>query len=130
MVLTPEAIDKLKGKTILVVDDENELREVVSTLFKRAGCEILEAENGVLARDQIEKSKVDIVITDVRMSGGDGVELLEWIKKRSGKQPVVILVTGFADISESEALSRGAKAVLAKPFRLQTIVSTVTEAMG
>ncbi|MBL7714494.1 MAG: response regulator [Bdellovibrionales bacterium] len=130
MVLTPEAIDKLKGKTILVVDDENELREVVSTLFKRAGCTILEAENGILARNQIEKTNVDIVITDVRMSGGDGVELLEWIKKRTGHQPVVILVTGFADISESEALSRGAKAVLAKPFRLQTIVTTVTEAMG
>lgn len=128
-MLTPELTAILSGKKILVVDDENDLRDIVSAVFRRAGCEILEAENGRRALEMIVQQPVDVVITDIRMSGGDGVELLTEVRKRDAARPAVILITGFSDLTETEALRRGANAILAKPFRLQTILDAVVKSL-
>jgi len=120
----------LAGRRVLVVDDESDLREIVGTLFQRLGCPVIEAKNGGAAIALLGRESVDVVITDVRMSGGDGVELLRQVRLKDPKRPAVILVTGFSDLPEEDALKLGASAVIAKPFRLQTLVEAVSKALG
>ncbi len=129
-MLNQELTRVLQGKRLLVVDDENDLRDIVSAVFRRAGCEILEAENGRSALEIVARESIDVVITDIRMSGGDGVELLTEIRRRNVSSPAVVLITGFSDLTEEEALRKGANAILAKPFRLQTILDVVAKAIS
>lgn len=109
-------MDVLKGKTVLIVDDEPDLREIMIFEFESHGCQIIEAENGKIAFDLFLKNDVDLVISDVRMPGGDGIELLEKIRGKDKKKPVIILVSGFADVSREEAIKKGANSLEMKPI--------------
>lgn len=114
---------KLKGKTILVVDDESELRKAIVYDIKRLGCHVLEASCGNEAIEIVKKNRIDAVISDVRMPNGTGVELLEQIRKLNPEIPVVLLITGFADISKEEVMSKGAHEILDKPIDRKKLIS-------
>lgn len=115
-------------KTILIVDDEPDLREILRLEFEAEGWNVIEAENGTKAFETFQNSKIDAVASDVRMPGGDGVSLLEKIKAVSPKTPVVLL-TGFADIQEKDALAKGALAMVKKPFDLVSVISLINGAL-
>lgn len=102
-------------KTILIVDDEEDLRDALCFDFKRQGYNVLQAENGRVAYQLVKDNPVAIVLSDVRMAGGDGVELLKNIKETHPEIPL-ILSTGFAEIGIDEAYAMGAAAVILKPF--------------
>lgn len=106
----------LAGKTILIVDDEDELREALVYDFKRRKCLVLEARDGLEAYEIFLKHKIDIIISDVRMPQGNGVDLLKKIRALHPEIPVVLLATGFADITSDEGVKLGALAVLDKPI--------------
>lgn len=105
-----------KDTLVLIVDDEESLRKAIAFEFQRRGYQILTAENGVVAREMVGKAPVDVVISDVRMPGGDGVELVRTLKTNAPARPVAAFVTGFADITIDEAYDLGADAVFSKPF--------------
>jgi CheY-like chemotaxis protein len=111
--------------TILIVDDERDLREAIAFDFRRKKFRVLLAGSGHEALEIVERENVDVVISDVRMSGGDGVELLERIKARNAFLPVVMFITGFADISLEDAYDKGADAVFAKPFDRKALMEAV-----
>ena len=67
----------------------------------------------------------DIVISDIRMPGGGGISLLERISSLQGNKPIVFLITGYADISKEEAISKRAVDIFSKPIRLQEIYDRV-----
>lgn len=115
-------------KTILIVDDEEDLRDALAFDFKRQGFDVLLAENGQVAYKIIQSKPVTIVLSDVRMAGGDGVELLRNIKSSHSEIPVV-LSTGFAEIGIDEAYNIGAHSVLFKPFERKALKETVQVAM-
>lgn len=115
-------------KTILIVDDEEDLRDALAFDFKRQGFDVLLAENGQVAYKIIQSKPVSIVLSDVRMAGGDGVELLRNIKSSHSQIPVV-LSTGFAEIGIDEAYNIGAHSVLFKPFERKALKETVQAAM-
>lgn len=115
----------LKGKTLLVVDDEPDLRGPLVEEFESLGCRVFEAANGTQALEIVRTQKIDAVISDIRMPGGDGVQLLKEIKKLDHAFPVVMLITGFADLSKADAYDLGAEAILAKPFDLDEIDEAV-----
>lgn len=119
---------RLPGVKILVVDDEPDLRDVISSRFELEGCEVTLAENGQSAIDAMKANRFDAVITDVRMPGGNGIELLDAIKI-NGDQAAVILISGFTDLALQDALDRGAKALLIKPFDLDDIINVVCSAI-
>lgn len=121
----PEA----KDITILVVDDEKDLRKALVFDFKRQGFNVLDAGSGNEAFEIIKNNNVHIVLSDVRMPNGDGVELLDRIKEISPEIPVVMFITGFADISFEDAYNRGAHAIFAKPFDRKEILSAVRNAL-
>lgn len=118
-----------KGKTLLVVDDEADIRELLVTELSAFGFETAEASNGTEAFQLILERRFDLVISDVRMSGGDGITLLRKVRERSSLSPRVILITGFADIEVPIAYDLGAEAVLGKPFSLREIVDAVEHLM-
>jgi DNA-binding NtrC family response regulator len=118
----------LTGKRILIVDDEPDLRDVLSFRFTMEGSEVVLAENGIVALRAMKENRFDAVISDIRMPGGDGIELLDLIKQLDSP-PVVVLISGFADVSTEDILARGASALLIKPFDLDDILNAVCEAL-
>jgi len=113
----------LKDKLILVVDDEADLREIIISELEFAGAKSLEASNIADAEKIIDQNPIDLVITDIRMPGGTGIELLDNIKSKKSGSPPFILITGFADIDSREALDRGAEELIQKPFALDDLLT-------
>lgn len=104
------------GASILVVDDEDLMREIVAFDLERRGHRVSHAPNGKVAFEMVQKKSFDLVITDVRMPSGNGTDLLGWIKNWNPISPSVMFMTAFADISADEALAQGAEAFLNKPL--------------
>jgi len=116
----------LKGKKILIVDDEPMLREILRDVLEFEGALIKEAENGNLAFELLQSEPFQAVISDIRMPGGDGLQLLENLRRQDFVTPVVMLITGFSDLSHDAAYDRGADAVLAKPFDVNELLNRLT----
>lgn len=111
----------LDGKAILVVDDEPDLREILSDEFRHAGAIVHEAANGQEALRQSASQHFDVIVTDLRMPGGDGFSLARALKARNTISPILVLMTGFADLTAEEAFDVGVEAFLTKPFHLDAI---------
>lgn len=112
--------------SILVVDDEGANRYSVSKTLQRVGYMVSEAASGEDALDLIDKQEYDVVLTDIRMPGIDGVELLRRIKEKA-PDAIVILMTGYASLGTAvEALRLGAHDYLIKPSSSQDIRQSVT----
>jgi CheY-like chemotaxis protein len=110
-----------KGKVILVVDDEADLREILRDELIFEGAEVFEAANGREAMAHLAKRKFDAVLSDIRMPGGDGATLAREIREKHPSQPVIILITGFADLHSEEAFGLGADGYVTKPFHLEEL---------
>lgn len=123
-------MEDLKKYTVLVVDDDETLRDTMVFDFKRKGFTVLAAENGEAAFTLVQENKIHIVVSDMRMPGGDGMSLLEKIRAYNPEIPTVIFVTGFADLTEEEAIAKGAKKVLSKPFDRKVLMNSVLDALG
>lgn len=114
--------------TILVVDDEEDLRNAIIFDLKRKGFHVFSAESGSKALGLIKANNIDLVISDVRMADGDGMFLLGQIQALGKKVPL-IFITGFTDYSERECLERGALRVIAKPFDRKLLLEFIIEAL-
>ena len=101
---------------ILLVDDDTDLREALTLGFRRRKYQVVDAANGRDALEIVRNQKVHIVLSDIRMPGGDGMELLQELRQIDPKIPVLIFMTGFADITQSQAIAAGAHKIFAKPF--------------
>ncbi len=112
------------------MDDEEQLRKLLRFDLGRRGFRVLEAANGREAFELIKREKIDLVLSDVRMPGGDGIELLHNIKTRQKPLPAVILITGYADITLEEAFDAGADAVFSKPFDRNELFAKLIRAVS
>lgn len=115
----------LVGKTLLVVDDEADLRDIVASELEFMGARVFQAENISNAQKVLKENAVDLIVSDIRMPGGTGVDLLEIVKAKNVEVPPVILITGFADITTEDAFDKGAEALINKPFKLDDLIKTV-----
>ena len=111
----------LQNKTLLIVDDEPDLRGILSSELEYLGAKVYQAENVTAAKLIIDQHHIDLVISDIRMPGETGIDLLSYIKSKSNDGPPVILITGFADITNQSAMEKGAAALLSKPFLLEDL---------
>jgi len=111
---------------VLVVDDEGANRYSVSKTLQRVGYMVSESASGEEALDNLGSQEFDVVLTDIRMPGIDGVELLRRIKEES-PDAIVILMTGYASLGTAvEALRLGAHDYLIKPSSSQDIRQSVS----
>jgi len=111
--------NKNKEYTILLVEDNQELLLLMSSLLSEK-YNVLTAVNGEKAQRQIQKSSLDVVVTDVMMPVMDGIELTKWIKGNEdySQLPVVMLTAKTQDEDRNEAYRVGADAYITKPFNL------------
>lgn len=113
---------ELSHKKILIVDDEIDLREIVASELEFAGASVVQAENVSHAQDILRHQKIDLIVSDIRMPGGTGIDLLNFIKSQNVVNPPIILITGFADITLEDAYNLGAEALISKPFKLEELI--------
>jgi two-component system NtrC family sensor kinase len=103
-------------KTILLVDDEADLREVLDISLSDTGYEVLTAENGAQALNILKENDIPVVITDIKMPGIDGIELLRKIKNKNPETEVIML-TGHGDLDLAiKSLKHKATDFITKPI--------------
>lgn len=118
---------KLKNKKILIVDDEKDIRGVLKDEFELEDATVIEAENGESALLALKNNQIDFIVSDVKMPIMSGDRLLDEVRKLNPLLPKVILVTGFADLTEADAIQRGAEKMFRKPFDPEVISSYISQ---
>jgi phosphoserine phosphatase RsbU/P len=113
--------------TILLVDDDQQVREFLGLALRRSGYYVIEADSGVAALPMARHHRPDLIVSDVDMPGGDGASLLREIRLdpelRSGQ---IVLMTGSPDLlARRKGMEEGADDFLVKPFSLQEFLSCV-----
>src|SRR6516164_1560574 len=117
------------AENILVVDDEEAIREVVSTMLESKGYHCTAVSNGRAAQEFVRKQTPDLVLSDMIMPEMDGIKLLEWLRNFDPEIPV-IMVTAIHDISTAlEAIRRGAYDYILKPFEKDQLFHGVGRAL-
>lgn len=116
---------------ILIVEDDHNMRELIGNVLQdvEPPANLVAVENAHLAMEYVENNPVSVVVTDLRMPGGDGMDVLAFVRKHSpGTQ--VVLVTGHATVESAvEALKQGAFDYLRKPFETVELRCTVERAL-
>ena len=116
--------------TVLVVDDEADFLATYDRLLRRQGYRTITAGSRQAALEALEGERPDLIIADLRLADGDGLDVVRAARARL-RPPPVIVVTGFSSgESRKQALDAGATAYLAKPFSTSALTSLVREALG
>lgn len=116
-------------KSILIVDDEEDLLDLLEYCFRQNGYQTFTAENVERALQVLAEQKVDVVLSDVCMPEENGVDLLRAVKEK--KYDVsFIFFSGFSTISEEEALELGSLGMLKKPMKFEELAEKVTFLAG
>jgi DNA-binding NtrC family response regulator len=114
---------------ILVVDDEEAIRSGLAEILVEEGYTVEEAPHAEAALARVREELFDLVCTDVRMPGMDGLELVERVKHESPETELIV-ITGFASLQSAvDAVKRGAEDYLSKPFDLDEVRLTVKRAL-
>ena len=111
----------MNNVSVLVVEDDDYMRDILSDLLENAGAKVFRATNGKEAITYLEREKIDLVLSDVQMPMMGGVELLKLIREKNKEIPVVLLVSGHSDLSEESAIALGAIGLLHKPYNVKTL---------
>ena len=118
-------IDKSKI-TVLIVDDEPDILELMEEEFIYYGYKTITAICGNDAISLIRNNKVDVVVSDYKMPNGNGLAVLDEVKSMNDElRPEFFFVSGQADISIQEAIKAGAKKFFSKPFDLDDLIKEI-----
>ena len=129
MILAPEKTT-IAGGRILIVDDDDGVRENLAELFQVVGYSVVTAGSAPEAMGKLAHHDVDLLLTDYRMPGPNGVELIESARRvKPGLR--AILMTAFGDsFTEIESVRRGAIGYVNKPFEADEITNLVSRILG
>lgn len=117
------------NQTVYLIDDDEAVRRAVSFLLSTAGFSVRVYESGIKFLEKLEGLQQGCVITDVRMPGMDGVELLRRLKDRGVAMPVIVM-TGHGDVTLAvSAMKAGAVDFIEKPFGDEVMISAVRAAL-
>jgi DNA-binding response OmpR family regulator len=114
----------MERKSILIVEDEASIAEVVSLYLQRAEFRTTHASDGKTAMSLLEKHMPDLVILDIMLPGVDGLSLTRWIRDRSSV-PIIMLTARREELDRIAGLEMGADDYVVKPFSPQEVVSRV-----
>ncbi|MBU1566996.1 MAG: sigma-54 dependent transcriptional regulator [Proteobacteria bacterium] len=114
--------------SVLIVDDERSMRDFLKILLEKEGHKVAVAESGNKALDVLNNLDVDVIVSDIRMPGMTGIELLETVKGKHPDLPV-IMITAFASPDDAVlAMKNGAFDYITKPFNVDEIKSVIASA--
>lgn len=113
--------------TVLIVDDSPSMLKLVRSTLEDAGHTVVEAEDGVQALVALDKTDVDLVITDVNMPNMDGITLVGKLRERDSTRltPILLLTTEIDMEKKKEAKAKGATGWLNKPFDEAKMLTTI-----
>ncbi len=114
---------------ILIVDDELSMREFLEIMLTKEGYQVVAAESGERACDILDHQEVQLVITDIRMDGMDGIEVLKKVKAINADTPVVMISAFSSAENAVEAMREGAFDYVPKPFKVKDLRRVVKEAL-
>ena len=115
--------------SILVIDDEEIMREILETLLSREGYSVRLASNGTEGLDLARSLPFDAVIVDMMMPGIDGLQVLEELHKQDEELPVV-MITAFASMENAiSAMKKGAFDYITKPFKNDEVIVVLRNAI-
>ncbi|MEW6086459.1 MAG: response regulator transcription factor [Chloroflexota bacterium] len=118
----------MNAQTILIVEDEASIAEVVTLYLKRAGYSVQTASDGKRAMNIFEREQIDFVILDIMLPEVDGLALTRWLRDRSDV-PIIMLTARREEMDRIVGLEIGADDYVVKPFSPQELVSRVRAVM-
>jgi putative nucleotidyltransferase with HDIG domain len=119
----------MASEKILVVDDEDMIRDLCYHILSAEGYQVTTASNGTAALEELSRSAPDLMITDIKMPGMDGIELFERVKGRN-HDIVTVFITGHGTLDTAiESLMRGVDGFVLKPFTQEELLSAVERAI-
>ena len=118
---------------VLVVDDEPDVRKVVRMTLEKSGYDVLEAEDGQKAIEEVKKDEnsmlLSLIITDIRMPNMNGIDVINYYRKEWPSVPLIVL-TGFPDMDMATTmLKHGIVDYLVKPVEAEKLRASVSKAM-
>lgn len=111
--------------SILIADDEPDMREIFAAWLRNLGCTVTEVADGREALDALARNDFDAVVTDVRMPRLDGIQLVRHLHASGKYVPVIIFVSGFVDLPLPDAYDLGVEAVLSKPCPRKELIAAL-----
>jgi DNA-binding response OmpR family regulator len=114
----------MRETSILVIEDEPSIAEVVSLYLKRAGYRVSLAQDGQIALQMLERQMPDLLVLDLMLPGVDGYEIVRWLREQSDI-PVIMLTARREEYDRIAGLEMGADDYVVKPFSPQELVSRV-----
>ena len=128
---TAASVKPATGKTVLVTDDNRDLRELTARLIDRRGHRVLQAASGAEAIEVCEREPVDLLLLDIMMPEMDGFATLAQLRERGHTQlPVVILTAQNTDENVLAGYRAGVDYYLTKPFRTDALLNIVDYLIG
>jgi DNA-binding NtrC family response regulator len=120
----------VKSPSVLVVDDDPEMRALILDVLQHEGYEVVEAKDGADAVRALRSRDFDVILMDKNMPGPTGLDLLPGLQ-RVCPHSRVIMMTAFGDVpSYMEAVEKGAAEYLFKPFRMEEMKAAIRKALG
>ncbi len=114
------------SKRILIIEDDDETRELLRMALEKRGYQVTVAEDGVRGYDTALFLKPDLIVTDIQMPGADGVHVVRRVRDTTTLEKIPILVTtAFGNGTATFALQLGANAYEPKPINSQNFLATV-----
>ncbi|HPW17855.1 MAG TPA: sigma-54 dependent transcriptional regulator, partial [Candidatus Aminicenantes bacterium] len=108
-------------ETILIIDDEKSLLDLLTVVFKKEGYAVRSAQTAAAGFEALAKEGIDLVVTDIKMPGADGMDVLRYARENLPDLPV-ILITAYGSIAQAvEALKAGALDYVVKPFDVEEL---------
>lgn len=116
----------MSKKRVLLVDDDEVLRELLSIVLSRNECEVLMAKNGQSAQEVMGSEHVDMVVLDLMMPVMDGMRFLKWLRQEQASEVPVLIMSAMEQPGIKEELhDMGASAVLFKPVEVPELLRMV-----
>lgn len=118
-------------RKILVVDDSVSMRQMVGFTLRQGGFDVVEAEHGQAALDQLKTSVVDLIITDLNMPVMDGITLIQNVRQQPAMKtkPILMLTTEGLASKKEQGKAAGATGWIVKPFDPEKLLQTVARVL-
>jgi excisionase family DNA binding protein len=125
-----QANDPLERTRILVVDDEPPVRELLVRTLADADYDVDQAPDGPTAVELLREHDYDLLITDLKMPGMDGLSVIREARRKSADMPIIVLTGYSTEASAIEAINLGVTGYLTKPFRMLRVLQVAARALG